>query len=93
MVPTFLAFDRSIYQELIPYHLKDMLTIPSNVMHHLRKGSFSVHLSQTEWHGVALDQCHEMRINKDAKLAVVHLTGPWEQVWQVRWLPYQYSAN
>ena len=72
MAPTFSAFDHSIYQELIPHHLKDMLTIPSNVVHHLRKGSFSVRLSPTEWHGVALDECHEMRINKDAKLAVVH---------------------
>ena len=72
MAPTFSAFDRSIYQELIPHHLKDMLTIPSNVLHHLRKGSFSVRLSPTEWHGIALDECHEMRINKDAKLAVIH---------------------
>lgn len=29
-------------------------------------------LSATEWHGVALDECHEMKINKDAKLAVIH---------------------
>ena len=28
-------------------------------------------LSSTDWHGVALDECHEMEINKDAKLAVV----------------------
>ena len=29
-------------------------------------------LSKSEWHGVAIDECHEMCINKDAKLAVVH---------------------
>ena len=46
--------------------------MPSGVLHHLQKGSFSVRLSPTEWHGVALDKCHEMRINKDAKLAVIH---------------------
>jgi hypothetical protein len=46
--------------------------MPSGVLHHLQKGSFSVRLSPTEWHGVALDRCHEMRINKDAKLAVIH---------------------
>ena len=68
----FSAFDRPIYQELIPQHLSDISNMPSNIMHHLRKGSFSVRLSPTEWHGVALDECHEMKINKDAKLAVVH---------------------
>ena len=68
----FAAFDRPIYQELIPRHLKDVLTMPSSVLHHLRKGSFSVRLSPSEWHGVALDECHEMSINKDAKLAVIH---------------------
>ena len=36
------------------------------VLHHLKKGSFSVRLTPTEWHAVALDECHEMRINKDA---------------------------
>jgi len=41
------------------------------VLAHLQKGSFSVHFNPTEWHGVALDECHEMKINKDAKLAVV----------------------
>ena len=46
--------------------------MPSSVLHHLRKGSFSVRLSPSEWHGVALDACHEMKINKDAKLAVIH---------------------
>jgi hypothetical protein len=72
LAATFSAFDRPIYQELIPHHLKDILTMPPNVLHHLRKGGFSVRLSPTEWHGVALDECHEMKINKDAKLAVVH---------------------
>ena len=72
MAATFSAFDRSIHKELIPYHLKDTLTVPSNVLHHLRKGNFSVCLLPTEWHGVALDECHEMQISKDAKLAVIH---------------------
>ena len=46
--------------------------MPSSVLHHLRKGGFSVRLSASEWHGVGLDECHEMKINKDAKLAVIH---------------------
>ena len=74
LAPIFSAFDHQIYEELIPQHVKDVLTMPSSVLHHLRKGSFSVRLSSTDWHGVALDECHEMKINKDAKLAVIHPT-------------------
>ena len=58
----FAAFDRPIYQELIPRHIKDLLTIPEHILHHLQRGSFSVRLSTTEWHGVAIDECHEMRL-------------------------------
>ena len=68
----FSAFDRPIYQELISRHLKEVLTMPSCFLHHLKKGSFSIRLSPTEWHGIALDECHEIKINKDAKLAVIH---------------------
>ena len=46
--------------------------MPPTVLHHLHKGSFSVRPSPTEWHGVGIDECHEMKINKDDKLAVVH---------------------
>ena len=64
------AFDRPIYQE--PRHLKEVLTMPSCGLDHLKKGSFNVHLSRTEWHGIALDECREIKINKVAKLAVIH---------------------
>jgi len=67
----FSAFDRNTYQRLIPQHLHDVLCLPAPVLAHLQKGSFSVRFNPTEWHGVALDECHEMKINKDAKLAVV----------------------
>ena len=72
LAATFSAFDRPIYQELIPHHLKDVLTMPPNILHHLRKKSFTVRLSPSEFHSVALDKCHEMNINKDAMLAVIH---------------------
>lgn len=74
LVPVFSAFDRPIYQDLIP--LQDILTIPSNVLHHLQKGSFSVRLSPTEWRAIALNKCHEMNINKNNKRAVVHPSKP-----------------
>ena len=72
LAAVFSAFDRPTYQELIPRHLKDLLTMPPSVLHHLQKGSFSIRLSPSEWHAVALDECHEMKINRDAKFAVIH---------------------
>ncbi len=71
MASVFSAFDRPIYQRLIPQHLKDLAQMPPRVLQHLQDGGFSVRLTSTEWHAVALDECHEMKVNKDAKLAVV----------------------
>ncbi len=73
LAAVYSAFDRPTYQELIPRHLKDLLTMPSNVLHHLQKRSFSVCLSPTEWHGVALDECRGMKVNMDAKLAICRM--------------------
>ena len=70
LAPVFSAFDRPIYQSLIPRHISDVLSLPDCVHKHLQRGSFCVRLSASEWHGVALDECHEMKINKDAKMAV-----------------------
>ena len=71
MASVFHAFDRPIYQRLIPQHLMDLARMPQSVLQHLVQGGFSVRLSATEWHAVALDECHEMCINRDAKLAVI----------------------
>jgi len=70
----FSAFDRNTYQRLIPQHLHDVLCLPAPVLAHLQKGSFSVRFNPTEWHGVALDECHEMKINKHAKSLIVRPT-------------------
>ncbi len=71
LAAVFSAFDRPVYQRLIPTHIYDLLTLPKPLLEHLQQGCFSVRLTPSEWHGVALDECHEMKINKDAKLAVV----------------------
>ena len=67
----FSAFDRPIYQILIPRPIFDILSLPESVLQHLQSGGFSVRLMPTEWHGVALDEFHEIKINKDAKMAVI----------------------
>ena len=71
MAPIFQAFDRPTYQRLVPQHLKDLTCMPQSILQHLQAGEFSVSLSASEWHAAALDECHEMRINRDAKLAVI----------------------
>ena len=72
MAPVFQAFDRPTYQQLIPQHLKDLACMPRPILEHLDAGGFSVHLTPSQWHAVALHECHEMKINKDAKLAIIH---------------------
>lgn len=58
MASVFHAFDRPIY------HRSDLARTPQSILQHLVQGGFSVRLSTTEWHAVALDECHKMCINK-----------------------------
>ena len=64
LAPVFSAFDTPIFQCLIPNHISDVLSLPDCVRKHLQRECFSVHLSSSEWHAVALDE--------DAKMAVTH---------------------
>ena len=71
MAAVFHAFDRPIYQQIVPRHLADLLCFPPQVLHHLQKGAISVRLTKSNGRAVALDKAHEMKINRDAKFAVV----------------------
>ena len=84
----FTAFDRPIYQRLIPHHIMDVLNLPDCVLHHLQEGGFSVNLTTTEWHGVGIDECHEMKINKNAKMAVVRPSAT-KMEYLSHYLPFQ----
>lgn len=66
MAAVFTAFDRPIYQRLIPQHLADFLSCTNT-----KTFAFSVRLTCSNGHGVGIDEAHEMKINKDSKLAVV----------------------
>ena len=68
LVAIYAAFDRKTYEELLPRHLHDLAILPNYIIEHFQKGSFSIRLTKSDWCGVALD---EMKINKDAKLAVI----------------------
>lgn len=71
MAPLFAAYDRTTYQQLVPQHLVDIQTIPEPVLLNLEAGAFAVCILQGKGHATALDEAHEMCINKDMKSAIV----------------------
>ena len=62
MVAVFHAFDRPIYQQLVPWHLANLLCFLFQVLHLLQKGAMSVCLTKSNRQAVALDEAHEMKI-------------------------------
>lgn len=71
MAPVFAAFDRTTYRKLIPQHLADCLLMPKEITNCLQRGGFSVSITGHKWHLVAIDEAHEMLVNKDCKEAIV----------------------
>ena len=71
MAPLLAAFDRPLYQKIIPHHLADILTYPEKIRQCFEHGAFVVSITGRPGHSVALDECHEMCINKDMKCAIV----------------------
>ena len=63
MVPLFSAFDHTCYQKLIPQHLLDVFKLPNCLKVHMKRGAFSIRLTPKDWCGIALDECHETKIN------------------------------
>jgi len=74
MAPMFTAFDRPHYRKLIPQHLKDMQTMPESIQHFFGDGAFVCSILGSPMHSVALNEAHEILINKGIKTAVVRPT-------------------
>ena len=72
MAPLFAALDRQTYRKLIPQHIADCLLLPPYILEAFTKGHFVVSISGKAWHSVAIDEAHEMLINKDLKTSIVH---------------------
>ncbi len=74
MAPIFSAYEHFTCKKIIAQHLADVLAYPSSIVEQLKKGCFSVSLSGRPWHSVAIDDAHEMAINKDCKTSIVRPT-------------------
>jgi hypothetical protein len=68
MAAIFFAFDRPIYQRLVSTHLTDILQMPNELKKYFDdNGAFSVHITSRANHATALDETHEMCINRIIK--------------------------
>lgn len=77
MAPLFFAYDRPCYQRLVPDHLADLLSYPREIIDCFRAGGFTVKVKGGIGHAVAMNEAHEMCINRDMKMAVVRPTIPY----------------
>ena len=74
MAPIFHAFDSSNYIHIIPNHIAEMLCLPPSLLDHFKNGGFVASIKGNTWSSVALDESHEMCINKDVKAAISKLS-------------------
>ena len=70
MAALFTAFDRPCYEKLIAQHIHDICKCPTPVLNALQRGGFSISFRGMHAHNVAIDEAHEMAINKDCKEAI-----------------------
>ena len=77
MGPLFAAYDRPFYQKILPHHIADIQCYPQDILECLKEGGFTVKLNEGIGHAIALDEAHEMCINRDLKMAVARPTLPY----------------
>ncbi len=91
MAPVFTAFDHPNYQKLISQHLGDVLCMPSALVTAFQQGAFVVSISGKNWHSVAIDEAHEMLINKECKTSITRPTPDYISR-LAHYLPYRSKA-
>ena len=88
MAPIFHAFDCSNYINIILNHLAEIQCLPPTHLDHFRNGAFVASIKGNTWSSVALDEIHEMCINKDVKAAIAKLSDDYISK-VVHYLPYR----
>ena len=71
MAAVFTAFDHQTYQRVITQHLCNIVLMPQSIITMFNQGAFVVNVCGSPWHAVAIDEAHEMLINKSCKLCIV----------------------
>ena len=74
VAPLFHAFDRTTYQDLIVQHIGNIHSYPQEVVDSLESGGFVANISGNSMMSVALDEAHEMLINRETKACLVRTT-------------------
>ena len=74
MSPLFAAFDHTHYQKMLPQHLSKLVVMLQEVINFFESGCFVCSVSGRYMQSVALDEVHEMLVNKDLKTTVVRLS-------------------
>ena len=67
MAPLFHVVGSKYYYKLLPYHLADIQTFPKSVIENFSQGGFVMNIAGNNWSSIALDETHEMTVNKDVK--------------------------
>ncbi|KAJ8047412.1 hypothetical protein HOLleu_06401 [Holothuria leucospilota] len=68
--PLFHALDRPYYLKFVPLHIATLKICPHEILENLQKGAFAVSITGGNTQCVALDEAHEMAINKEVKMAM-----------------------
>ena len=71
MGPLFTGYDRPKYANLIPLHIREMFSIPADILSHLQEGRFTVSILGRACHSVGIDESHEMCINRECQEYIV----------------------
>ncbi len=71
MCPLFTAFDHLNYLKILPNQFGEVLTMPEHIRHCFQQGGFVCNFKGNTFCAVALDEAHEMLVNKDIKTTVV----------------------
>ena len=71
MAADFTAFDHPNCQKLISQHIVDVLKMPAELIRYFENGGFVLSITGNTLHSVALDESHEMLINKHVKQTIV----------------------